>query len=454
MLGNALKKLFLDKNNKEISRNVLLTFAIKGLAMLMSVVAVPAYVNYFGNDTVYGAWLTIAAVFTWINMFDFGIGNGLRNCLVESIAAKDDESSKKYISSAYLSIGAISLVFMLIGISVSFFIPWNRVLKVSEELIAVDVFGRFIRVVFCGVVIHFFLMLINSVFYALQKPFLPNLLSLITQGMILVYILIPNGGSLNDKLSELALVYILSYNIPFVIATGVLFGTCLRNVKPSIRCYDSAASKRVLKLGGIFFVIQIALIALNSSNEVYINAFFTPVDVAQYNYYHKLFYIVTVFVALLAQPIWSAITKAYYEKRYHWIMHAWKILAKVAVLSAFGCVLLALLYQPIADIWLGRGKLTVETLPVTLFAVMTIQMTVVNLSNCISNGLGKIKLQAVFTVLGAVLKLLFTGLLAYIMNAWYAVILATIFASVPIMLVQPIYIYRLVKGLEGSEEKK
>ena len=81
-------------------------------------------------------------------------------------------------------------------------------------------------------------------------------------------------------------------------------------------------------------------------------------------------------------------------------------------------------------------------------------MTVVNLSNCISNGLGKIKLQAVFTVLGAVLKLLFTGLLAYIMNAWYAVILATIFASVPIMLVQPIYIYRLVKGLEGSEEKK
>lgn len=448
MIKKMLLKLFADKNNKEVSKNVILTIIIKGGAMLISVLTVPAYIKYFGNDTAYGAWLTIAAVFTWINMFDFGIGNGLRNFLVKSIAEKDNKACKTYVSSAYVSIGFISLLFLIVGLGISFFVDWNVILKVPKDLISAGTFRRFIQIVFCGVIIHFFFMLINSIFYAIQKTFWPNLLSLLTQTIILIYIALPNNGTLNNKLMELSFVYVMAYNIPLLVATFVLFFGKLKTIRPAVWCFNRDISKSILGLGGMFFVIQISLIALNSSNEVYINAFFVSEDVVQYNYYYKLFYIISVFVSLLGQPIWSAITKAYCEKRYHWIMRIWKVLAGVATICAIGSIGLAILYQPIADLWLGKGQLIVSFLPVTLFAIMTIQMAIINLSNCLSNGLGKLKMQAIFTVVGALLKLPLTWIFAKILGVWYAVILATIIASLPLMVIQPIYMFKYIKKLE------
>lgn len=451
MIKHLSHSLFRDSNNQEVSRNVLYTMIIKGCAMLISVLAVPAYVRYFDNDIVYGAWLTIAAVFTWINLFDFGIGNGLRNYLVKAISEKDENASKKFVSSAYVSIGLVSLFFLIAGLCVSYAVNWNSVLKVSELLIAPTVFRRFIQVVFCGVVIHFFFVLIHSIFYAIQRTFWPNLLSLITQILILLYIIFPNHASLSVKLKGLSTVYALAYNLPLLTASLVLFSGKLKAFRPSFKFFNWKFSKKLLGLGGIFFVIQIALIALNSSNEVYINSFFSPAEVTQYNYYHKLFYIISVFVSLLSQPIWSAITKAYCEKRYRWIMGMWKVLVAIAALCIIGCIALAALYQPIADLWLGKGRLTVTIMPVTLFAIMTIQMAIINLSNSLSNGLGKIKIQAIFTAAGAILKFPLSWILAQAMNVWYAVILATVIASLPLMIIQPIYIFRVVSNLNGKK---
>ena len=60
------------------------------------------------------------------------------------------------------------------------------------------------------------------------------------------------------------------------------------------------------------------------------------------------------------------------------------------------------------------------------------------------------KVQAIFTVLGAVLKLVFVFILSNIMDAWYAVILATVLAELPLMIAQPLYIYRLISKLDKT----
>ena len=129
----------------------------------------------------------------------------------------------------------------------------------------------------------------------------------------------------------------------------------------------------------------------------------------------------------------------------------WKVLVAIAALCIIGCIALAALYQPIADLWLGKGRLTVTIMPVTLFAIMTIQMAIINLSNSLSNGLGKIKIQAIFTAAGAILKFPLSWILAQAMNVWYAVILATVIASLPLMIIQPIYIFRVVSNLNGKK---
>ncbi|MEE1025480.1 MAG: hypothetical protein U0L55_00540, partial [Acutalibacteraceae bacterium] len=203
-LTKKLRSFFKDGNNREISTNILLTFLIKGCAMLISVLIVPAYAKYFSNDDVYGAWLTVASVFIWINMFDFGIGNGLRNCLVKSIAAKDDEASKRYISSSYIAVGLLSLVFLLVGCLGIALIDWNSVMKVSPAVVSPTVFKMFLEIIYSGVVVHFFFLLISSICYALQKTFLPGLISLITQIMLLLFLYIPNSQGTEAKVISLS----------------------------------------------------------------------------------------------------------------------------------------------------------------------------------------------------------------------------------------------------------
>jgi O-antigen/teichoic acid export membrane protein len=380
-------------------------------------------------------------------MFDFGIGNGLRNHLVRTLAEKDEKASQRYISSAYISVGLISLILLIVGLTAIFIIDWNTFLKVGLDILRPSVLKTFIAIVFSGVIIHFFFLLVTSICYALQKTFLPGLFTLITQVILLAFILVPNSASLESKITQLSIAYTISYNVPILVATLVLFCGKLKRMKPRFKSFDGAAAKQIMQLGGWFFFIQLALIALNSSNEIYINLFYDSADVVQYNYYHKLFYMITVFSTLITQPIWSAITKAFYEKRYKWIKSVWKTIMIIAGVCVLGCAILAALYQPIANLWLGKGVLKVDLLTVASFAVFTAQGVVVNMANCFANGFGKLKTQAICTSLGAVLKLVTVFVLNIFMESWVAVIIATIIATMPLFVCQPIIIIRYINSL-------
>lgn len=447
LLKKILRRFFGDRNNREVSSNILWTFLIKGGAMIISVLIVPAYAKYFSNDDVYGTWLTISAVFVWLNMFDFGIGNGLRNYLVKTLAAKDDEASKRYISSSYVSVGVISLAFLVIGLIVIAFLDWNAVMRVSETVISPSTFRLFISVMYAGVVIHFFFLLVSSICYALQKTFLPGLVALVTQVLLLLFLLIPSELATEGKVISLSVVYLVAYNLPILIVTLVLFFGRLRTMRPSLRCFDLTAAKQVMSLGGVFFAIQLALIALNSSNEFYITAFFGTDDVVPYTYYHKLFYVLMVFITLVLQPIWSAVTKAYYEKRYGWIKKTYFVINGIGILLSLSGVVLAFLYQPLANVWLGKGVLVVEGFTVALFAIHTAMYIMGNITNSFSNGMGKLKCQTVCTIAGAALKLAIVLVAVNLFEnvTWPVVMLANVIALIPMVVVHPIYIYAQIR---------
>ncbi len=454
MLKKLLNKILKNKDNREISMNIVFTFIIKGLAMLITVLIVPAYTRYFANDNVYGAWLTVSSVFLWINMFDFGIGNGLRNYLVKSLAENDDKASKKYISSAYVSVGVISLVFLVLGCALIYFLNWNSILKISAEVISPGTFRTFILIMYTGVVVHFFFLLVSSICYALQKTFLPGLISLITHIMLLLFLYIPNSMNIEGKIISLSVSYLLSYNIPILAVTLWLFFGKLKEVKPSFKFFDKSAAKQVVGLGGVFFLIQIALIALNSSNEIYINAFFNASDVVQYTYYHKMFYVLTVLITLFLQPIWSAVTKAYCERRFKWVLKMYWIANAFGAILCLGSFLLAAIYQPLADIWLGKGTLVVQPWIAVLFAIHTSMYIISNTTNSFSNGFSKLKCQTICTISGAILKLLFVVFaVTYIENAsWSVVMLSNIVALIPLSIVHPIYIYSFIKKSTTKKE--
>ena len=97
-------------NNKRIIKNIGVSMIMKPISMLLSLVYTPLALAFLG-EAKYGIWAIILNIVSWINYFDIGIGNGLRNRLAEAIALDDKEDAQKYVSTAYIGTSVLSLVF-------------------------------------------------------------------------------------------------------------------------------------------------------------------------------------------------------------------------------------------------------------------------------------------------------------------------------------------------------
>ena len=179
MLKSLVKKIKSNNLNQLILKNTIGAFLVKGAALVISFLTIPAYMRYFSEQKVLGVWYTILSVLIWVLNFDLGIGNGLRNKLVEAIAKNNKHLMRGYISSAYFMVGVLTIIIALTGLILSHFIPWNSVFNISSDLISPKVMLRVVRSVFLGIMLQFFFRLINSILYALQYSAINNFISLI-----------------------------------------------------------------------------------------------------------------------------------------------------------------------------------------------------------------------------------------------------------------------------------
>ena len=88
-------------NSKERSqlliKNIVASFIIKGWSLVVQLLLVPVALNCL-TVYEYGLWLTLSSVITWMDNFDIGLSNGLRNKLAEAIAHDDKKLAKELTS--------------------------------------------------------------------------------------------------------------------------------------------------------------------------------------------------------------------------------------------------------------------------------------------------------------------------------------------------------------------
>ena len=176
----------LSENNRIVIVNVIGSFFVKGLSMIVSFLTVPAYIKFFNGEIVLGVWFTILSVISWVLNFDLGIGNGLRNYLTVAYIEKDFEEAKRLISSAYIVIGAITFIIIVISLKCFDYVSWNDFFKVEKDVISDGTMLLTVKVVFVGIVLQIFFKIISSVLYAIQKSSVNNILSLVTAVIILI----------------------------------------------------------------------------------------------------------------------------------------------------------------------------------------------------------------------------------------------------------------------------
>ena len=74
-----------DYSSRNIKKNSRLLALYKVISMVLSLVYAPIVLGYLGTG-LYGIWATVLNVVSWVNYFDIGISNGLRNKLSASLA--------------------------------------------------------------------------------------------------------------------------------------------------------------------------------------------------------------------------------------------------------------------------------------------------------------------------------------------------------------------------------
>lgn len=443
---SAVKKLQrTDDNNKIIIKNIIGAFLVKGGALVISLFTMPAFMRYFDNQEVLGVWFTILSVLTWILSFDLGIGNGLRNNLVKSLAEDNKKDVKRYISSSYLIIGIIVLITIIVGYSISPIINWNMIFNVSNELISSNVMLQVVRCVFIGIMIQFFLRLVSSILYALQMSAINNFLTLLTSTLQLLFVLVAPSLSLEKNLIMLSYAYIFFTNVPLLLATIVVFKTKLKGQFPSIRNYRKEYAKSILSLGGVFFLCQVMYMIIMNTNEFFITQYINPQEVVEYQIYNKLFSLVGMLFTLALTPVWSAITKAISEKNFLWLQNLYVKLKKIALL-AIGCEFLIIpMLQLIINIWLGKNSIQINYIYAVIFAIfggVFIYQTVLSTIVC---GIGHMKLQAICYTVGVVLKFIIIHFGINSIKSWTIVVLANIIITIPYCVLQQIQLNKYIK---------
>ena len=431
----------ISENNRIVFSNVIGAFGVKGLSLLVSLFTMPAYLRFFNDQAALGLWFTVLSVLNWLLNFDLGIGNGLRNHLSRTITQKNNEETKKYLSSAYISIGVLCIVISVVFVFVFDFINWNKVFNISTDIISYEALLLSVKIVFVGIMLQMFLRLINSVMYALQKSSVNNFLHLCGTVLSLICVLIIPSGSNDRNIIVMAIVHLLAVIIPLVVASIVAFsGKILRSSIPSIKAFSKKHAKEILSLGGTFLFVQLSYMVIVNTNEFLITNLTSSELVVNYQIYHKLFTLGGTVFSLALTPVWSAVTKAFAEKNFTWINSLYK---KLLLISGVGVLLEFLLVpflQIFINLWLGTEAIKVNFGYALAFAALGGLIILNGTFSSIANGVGELKTQAIFFGIGAVAKIPIAWGLVKITNSWIGVVWANVIALLVYCLVQPLWL--------------
>lgn len=435
----------LNENTITLLVNTGLSVAVKGGSLLVSFFSTPAFIAYFDNNAVLGVWFTMLSVLSWILSFDMGVGNGLRNYLVEALNDSDMDDVRRLISSSYFSLGSISIVVFIAVWLLSGVIDWRAILNIGIDEISTGELNASVMVVLASICIQMVLRLVSSVLYALQRAFVPSLLALITNCVMLCFAVISNSMEAEFGLFEMSAAYFFAVNLPLLVASVYMFVAVLPSARPSIKYFNVAYACKTVKLGVAFLWLQAMALVLNSTGSLLVSLLVSSDAVVEYQIYYKVFTLLYSAIAIALTPIWSAATKAKVSGDFTWLYRIYKrymAIGLVLALVNFGICYPA---QSIFDIWLGSATIPVSPENSLVFAAYGSILVFSSILTSFANGVGELKTQTVLLTIAAFVNIPLAVLLVHLGVGYIGVVLANTLAYIPYVSVLAMWLFAYLR---------
>lgn len=426
--------------SRNIKKNILQSFLIKGVSIVITFLLVPLTLGYLGAKD-YGIWLTISSVIAWFGFFDIGLGNGLRNRFAEALAIGNHELARIYVSTTYFGLAGIFGLLWILFFGASFFLNWYSIFNITPgetdnlQILVVYIFTLF--------VLRFILRLIAIIITADQKPALSNTFDPLSNviSLIIIYVL-----TITTKGSLFYLAIALTFSPVFVLllASFYFFSHQYKAYRPSIKYFRMDQLKDLTGLGFQFFIIQIAVVVIFSTDNMIITQLLGPEFVTPYNIAFKYFNSISMAFAIIMNPLWSAYTQAYTLDDIAWIRQITAKLMKLWFGIAAAVTLMILISPFFYKFWIG-DKVEISPLITLFMGIFILISTWNNIFVYFINGTGKIRFQLYSSIFAAVINIPLSIFLAGYHDLGAAgVILATCICLLPGTLLAPYQYHKIL----------
>ncbi|MFA7942779.1 lipopolysaccharide biosynthesis protein [Pseudomonas brenneri] len=371
----------------------------KMLAIVCSFLLLPLMLRYLGGDQ-FGVWVAIFSVVSWVIFFDLGFGSGLRNKLSESLSRNDLIESSVLISTAYGAMAVLSFLLCSIFLVVNFFIDWQGVFNTHVASLSELRWSMAIIVVLF--LVNFSLLIVLQVLHASKKTSLTVAHQFLANFIALIAILV-----LKIFIAPSLLVICLTYGLSQVLTTllvSILFYRNAPNLMPRFRLFDLDRVRGIATLGGQFFIIQLAVLVIFSTDKIIVIKLFGPASLTEYELVFKAYSIILIMNTLFLAPLWSRYTHAAANHDYKWMS---KTLGKshwVCAVLFFPALILCLFGHDIIFLWAGYNIDASFNLLVAMFIFILLRVWS-DIYAYFLNGVGMLKVQMWLAVFQAIINI-------------------------------------------------
>lgn len=420
-------------------KNIIKLLLVRGFGIAVNMALIPISLNLL-EEYKFGLWITVFNILAWITLFDIGIGNGLRNKFTAAMSNNDTNAAREYVSTAYVIVTGISCLLILL-----FIIPWLSVNWVfvfnAKDSLKNELF-LLLGITFLMTCIQFILKLINTLLTANHQPAASALVMTISNTLVLSIFLIGNDF-LKGNLLGIGFVYTFTPLLILLITSIIFFNGKFRSIRPKFGFFRKEKVHELFSLGFGFFIIQIAVIVIFTTDSLIISHVISPKEVTSYNILLKYFSVITIAVGIIMTPYWSAYTEASSKNDYLWIKATLKKQLKSFFLVFLAILVLTFSAETLVPIWLQYDldfniSLLVGMASFTLITVWN------NIFSFLLNGLSIIKLQIVSSIIGTIVNIPLSIYLAKNLGS-AGVILATIVSLSFFAIIGPIEAYKYFK---------
>jgi O-antigen/teichoic acid export membrane protein len=422
--------------------SLIANLSIKFISIVINFTLVPLLLTFLGVEK-YGIWLTIYALVGWLTMFDLGLGNGLKLKLTEAFSKKKYREAKKLITTAYVLIGSISLVLILLFWTSKYFVHWELLLGLSKKQ-NLDI-SKAVSILAISFFIILIIKLISEIFSSLQLPFIDDLAKALSQFIFLGFLLFFINYSVDPSLSNVAILAITPLILIYFLLSVYFFIIKAPSLKISINYYSKDLANSILSPGVGFFVIQISSIILYSTDNLLIANLISPTAVTTYNIAYRFFGLPFMIFSLFIATHWVSFIDALTKGDEMWIKNKLRLFNYLFLLLVVAYVIAYFLYDVLVPLWIRNDKVKTDFLLNKAMIFYYLISSYATIYIYVVNASGKIAIQKYLYIIIAVINIPLSILFVKFFNLGSAgVIIASAICLLLLLVFIPIQSSKLI----------